>query len=102
MTRAAIDLSDCEREPIRAPGSIQPHGALVVLHEPDLVVTAASRDVATAHGIPAIALTGFGMEHDVARSYAAGFAEHITKPMDLEKLTAAIQRLTTSSTRSPS
>ncbi len=28
-----IDLSNCDREPIHVPGSIQPHGALLVLHE---------------------------------------------------------------------
>ena len=29
------DLSNCEREQIQLPGSIQPHGALLVVREPD-------------------------------------------------------------------
>lgn len=40
------DLSNCEREPIHLPGSIQPHGALLVAREPDLVIIQASRNAA--------------------------------------------------------
>lgn len=36
------DLSSCAREPIRIPGSIQPHGALIGLQEPHLEVVLAS------------------------------------------------------------
>jgi PAS domain S-box-containing protein len=42
----------------------------------------------------AIALTGYGMESDVAASRDAGFVEHITKPVDLNKLQLAIRRVT--------
>jgi PAS domain S-box-containing protein len=41
----------------------------------------------------AIALTGYGMESDVAASRAAGFSEHLTKPVDLAKLEATIARV---------
>jgi two-component system, chemotaxis family, sensor kinase Cph1 len=34
----SIDLSACDREPIRIPGSIQPHGALLTAEEPSLRV----------------------------------------------------------------
>jgi PAS domain S-box-containing protein len=44
----------------------------------------------------AIALTGYGMESDVAASREAGFAEHLTKPVDLNKLQEAIARVTES------
>jgi two-component system, chemotaxis family, sensor kinase Cph1 len=36
------DLSNCEREQIHLAGSIQPHGALLVVREPDLVIVQAS------------------------------------------------------------
>ena len=36
------DLSNCEREQIQLPGSIQPHGALLVVREPDFVVIQSS------------------------------------------------------------
>jgi two-component system, chemotaxis family, sensor kinase Cph1 len=41
------DLSNCEREQIQLPGSIQPHGALLVVREPDYVVIQASANVST-------------------------------------------------------
>ncbi len=43
--------------------------------------------------IPAIALTAHAMESDAARSLAAGFDAHVTKPIDFEKLVAKIARL---------
>ncbi len=41
-----------------------------------------------------IALTGFGMEEDVAKSREAGFSEHITKPVNFHNLQRAIERVT--------
>ena len=43
--------------------------------------------------IRGIALSGFGMERDVQQSRAAGFDEHLTKPVNLQRLEAVIQRL---------
>lgn len=40
-----------------------------------------------------IALSGFGMENDVSRARAAGFSEHLTKPINFEQLEEAIQSL---------
>ncbi len=53
------------------------------------------RQVRETHrlNIPAIALTGFGMEEDVKRTRAAGFSDHLTKPVNLVKLEEAIQRV---------
>ncbi len=42
---------------------------------------------------PAIALSGYGTEADVARSKAAGFAEHLVKPIEWPRLDAALSRL---------
>jgi two-component system CheB/CheR fusion protein len=39
---------------------------------------------------PAIALSGYGQESDVAQSQAAGFSTHITKPVDMDRLLNAI------------
>lgn len=46
-------------------------------------------------GVPAVALTGFGMEEDVARCIDAGFTDHLTKPINSAKLEETIQRLGT-------
>jgi PAS domain S-box-containing protein len=51
------------------------------------------RDLKTAHGLTGIALSGFGTEDDVNASKAAGFAEHITKPVEWERLRNAIARV---------
>jgi PAS domain S-box-containing protein len=43
------------------------------------------------HGaFPGIALTGFGMEQDVARSQQAGFLMHLTKPVKIQSLEKAL------------
>jgi CheY-like chemotaxis protein len=43
--------------------------------------------------VPAIALTGFGMECDVKKSKEAGFRDHLTKPVDLQQLEMSIQKI---------
>ena len=40
-----VDLSNCDREPIHIPGTIQPHGVMLVLAEPGLTVTQVSANV---------------------------------------------------------
>jgi signal transduction histidine kinase len=42
---------------------------------------------------PAIAMSGFGMEGDLESSRAAGFSEHLTKPVEFGALQQAIARL---------
>jgi CheY-like chemotaxis protein len=44
--------------------------------------------------VKGIALSGFGMDEDVRRSREAGFREHLTKPINLQKLQQAIEKLT--------
>jgi signal transduction histidine kinase/ActR/RegA family two-component response regulator len=46
------------------------------------------------HGdrIPAVAMTGYGMEEDVARCTDAGFGFHLTKPINFARLEETIQR----------
>jgi CheY-like chemotaxis protein len=43
--------------------------------------------------IPAIALSGYGAEEDVQASRAAGFTEHLVKPVTPDKLFEAVRRL---------
>jgi PAS domain S-box-containing protein len=43
--------------------------------------------------VPAIALSGYGMEDDVNRCMAAGFNAHLTKPIDFTKLEQTLQLL---------
>lgn len=43
--------------------------------------------------IPGIAISGFGMNGDVEKSLEAGFTEHLVKPVKMENLEAAIDRV---------
>jgi signal transduction histidine kinase/ActR/RegA family two-component response regulator len=45
--------------------------------------------------VKGIAVSGFGMDEDLVKSSDAGFAIHLTKPVDLEKLEVAIQKAST-------
>jgi len=51
------------------------------------------RELRNSKGLRGIALSGFGMEHDVSKARAAGFSEHLTKPINFERLEEAIQNL---------
>ena len=45
------DLSNCEREQIHLAGSIQPHGALLLVREPDYVIVQASENASAFLGL---------------------------------------------------
>jgi PAS domain S-box-containing protein len=50
------------------------------------------RKIRADHGVlPGIAISGFGMDADVRNSHAAGFLSHMTKPVDVRHLDAAIR-----------
>ncbi len=42
---------------------------------------------------PAIALTGYGMAEDIEKCRQAGFNEHLTKPIDFERLQKTLQKV---------
>jgi CheY-like chemotaxis protein len=48
--------------------------------------------VKSQYGVRGIALSGYGMDSDIQRSKEAGFFEHLTKPIDMDTLEAAIAR----------
>jgi signal transduction histidine kinase len=51
------------------------------------------REVRLNKHLPGIALSGFGSEQDVNQAREAGFAEHLTKPINFERLEKTIQSL---------
>jgi len=44
----------------------------------------------SAYGLSGIALSGYGMEEDIARSHAAGFMTHLIKPVAITELRHAL------------
>jgi CheY-like chemotaxis protein len=51
------------------------------------------RRIRLLRDVPALALSGFGMDEDVLRSRDAGFSDHLTKPVSIDQLQAAIAQL---------
>ena len=51
------------------------------------------RHIRDQRPIPALAVSGYGMEDDIRSSREAGFSEHLVKPIDLGKLRGAIDRV---------
>ncbi|HYH74115.1 MAG TPA: SpoIIE family protein phosphatase [Nocardioides sp.] len=77
-----VDLSNCEREPIHIPGSIQPRGVLLAVSDPHFVVEQVSENLADlvgtpwreALGRPLDQVLGEGPAGAIARS-ASGFGD---------------------------
>jgi signal transduction histidine kinase/ActR/RegA family two-component response regulator len=51
------------------------------------------RNLRAHRPVRAIALTGFGMDEDISMARTAGFAAHMTKPVDFARLEATIQQV---------
>jgi CheY-like chemotaxis protein len=43
--------------------------------------------------IPAVALTGYASSQDRARAFAVGYQEHLSKPVDIDKLLELVKQL---------
>lgn len=54
----AVNLANCDREPIHIPGRVQPHGLLFALSEPALIVEQVSANVTQHFGVPPEGLIG--------------------------------------------
>lgn len=48
------------------------------------------RQLRERHGLAGIAVSGYGMDEDVAQSREAGFSHHLTKPFSLQRLKSLI------------
>jgi signal transduction histidine kinase len=76
-------------EGVRAAAEYSPDVVLCDIGLPGMdgyAVAAELRRLAATAQKPLIAVTGFGQEEDRRRSRAAGFDQHLTKPLDLEEL----------------
>ncbi|HYQ50301.1 MAG TPA: GAF domain-containing protein, partial [Pseudomonas sp.] len=73
LTTADIALAEaverCAQEPIQVPGSIQPHGFMLVLDEQDLRILQASENVERWLGVPAQALVGCAFADVVSENF---------------------------------
>ena len=60
---------------------------------PDGSGTELMRSLSTKYQLRGIALSGYGMDSDLAQSSAAGFARHLVKPIDVASLRSTIAQL---------
>ena len=51
------------------------------------------RGLRDEHGLRGIALSGYGMDEDVRKSLEAGFAAHLTKPVEISRLDQTLRNL---------
>src|SRR5947207_11094794 len=58
---------------------------------PDATGCELLKELSSKHRLRGIAMSGFGSDADLAQSRAAGFLEHLVKPIDATALDAAIQ-----------
>ncbi|MFL5505296.1 MAG: ATP-binding protein, partial [Gemmatimonadales bacterium] len=82
---------------LRAAEDFQPEVALIDIGLPGINGYEVARRIRAnprLGDILLIAQTGWGQEEDRQRSHAAGFDEHLVKPVDLEDLTVLIDRAT--------
>jgi CheY-like chemotaxis protein len=50
------------------------------------------RQFPDGQGVKLVAMTGWGQLEDKARAHEAGFSEHMTKPVELNELTALLEK----------
>jgi hypothetical protein len=65
-----VDVAACDREPIHIPGSIQPHGSLLVLSAESLTVLQVSENSATALGVEPAKLLGLHLADVLGADHA--------------------------------
>ncbi len=58
------------------------------------------REIPQLATVPAIALTGFGMEKDVEKALETGYNAHLCKPVELDELAALIEKLASATGKS--
>jgi light-regulated signal transduction histidine kinase (bacteriophytochrome) len=75
-----VDLTNCDREPIHIPGSIQPHGVLLVLREPELVIIQVSESCAVHLGRRAEELLGVALSDVIEQESAEAVRAALAQP----------------------
>ena len=63
---------------------------------PDMTGNELMTQLRDRHSLRGIAVSGYGMEADVARSRAAGFIHHLTKPIEIDRLVELIDKIVAS------
>ncbi|CAA2141267.1 ATP-binding protein [Hyphomicrobium sp. ghe19] len=68
VTAKNVDLSNCDRELVQYPGAVQPHGAMLIVDEPEYIIRQASENCGDFIGRPAELLLGKSIEYVFGRN----------------------------------
>ncbi len=83
VNRDIVNLTNCEQEPIHIPGSIQPHGFLLAVHEHDLTIAYCSANVNELISITYEQCLGKKLEEVLAKSTQSLFLQHKARPSNV-------------------
>lgn len=87
-----VHAASCGSEALELAGSVGPLDVMISdLGLPDQSGFDLMRAIKARHGLPGIALSGYGMDEDVRKSKDAGFKAHLVKPVSLEQLRVNLQ-----------
>jgi len=78
VTAKNVDFSNCDRELVQFPGAIQPHGAMLIVDEPDYVILQASANCKSLLGSAAEDLVGQKVA-DILGTGASPFFEQLQR-----------------------
>lgn len=89
MSKPLVDTRNCDDEPIHLINAIQPHGALLVLEEPDLIICQASANTWDFLGVDPTALIG----RPLAEALGQDNAERLQTLLQTSELTDTLAHL---------
>jgi len=93
-----VDITNCDREPIHIPGTIQPHGVLLALSEPGLKIVQASANTGEMFGVTPGNLLGQPLDVLMGPEQAARLADIVARNAFAESLTVKTFDFSQSST----
>jgi chemotaxis family two-component system sensor kinase Cph1 len=79
------DLTNCDREPIHVPGSIQPYGVLLALDPRELTIEQVAGDTQRVFGLDARALLGVPLDGILGTAVAARIADIASRDGELPR-----------------
>lgn len=90
--QGAVDLNNCDREPIHIPGAILPHGAMLVIDPATMVIEQVAGDTGRLFGKDAAALLGRNLSnllapqqierlHDLMQGSSLSRSRHLLDPL---------------------
>jgi light-regulated signal transduction histidine kinase (bacteriophytochrome)/CheY-like chemotaxis protein len=86
-----VDLTSCDREPIHIPGSIQPHGALVVFDPQTLEIVQIAGDVERYFGVNRQQLIGQKLEAQIGSAAKVRLEAQFTKNIATPRTSLALE-----------